>query len=235
MTYQLSLPGCLPTRPETVKDAVTAYSRNPMFWRDQVSFDFYSTLKNLLDKNMKEISSPLNINWYIHTLSTADRMMSDADQAISLLSDNSADGLISVLEMNLIKNKDKYMRNRTNIRVISVNETNPDRFNKYGLLVQSTEASLAHSSKGINPFLSCYSTGFRGGLHSLEINIPATQLPKLIPEQTSANFYAHGWYAKMHQELFERYWKRLNNIPEPEERKSLWNRAIEKILGLNKN
>lgn len=236
MAYQLSLPGFIPQVPETVKDSLTAYFRDTHFWRDFVSFDFYSILRNVRSANRKEITDPLKIHWYVQTLSTADRMMDDANCSISLLSDNSADGLLDILERNLRKNHYAYLRSKTNIRVISVNETNQERFieyNQYSPLVQLTMAQPISPSKGINPFLVCYSGRGGGGFSSLEIEIPTTQLSRLSPEQTSATFYAHGCFPRMHQEIFDAYWNRLNNIPEPEKPKSLPRRILEKLLGLN--
>jgi len=82
--YQLSLPGFIPTKPKTVRDSLTAYFRETHFWRDLVSFDFYSTLRNIAGSEGKEITDPLHLQWYISILSTADKMMSDATTSISV-------------------------------------------------------------------------------------------------------------------------------------------------------
>ncbi|VVB78128.1 Uncharacterised protein [uncultured archaeon] len=232
--YQLSLPGYTPTRPETVKDALTAYFRETHFWRDSLSFDFYNSLKKLKDNNGKSIDDSLELNWYISTLATADHMIDNARGAISVMSDNSADGLLDVLGKNLANGRDKHIR--TNIRVISVNETNPERFDEYNKKyggtnsrVQMSMACVRGPSHEICPFLVCQDYS---GFSSLEIKVPTYILSMLPPERTRATFYANGWYPKMYQETFDMYWRKLNNISEPEKPKSLFKRAVDRLLGV---
>jgi len=228
MSYQLYLPGCSPTKPENIGDSVAAFLGDPEFWRDMVCPDYYSLFKNL----RKEIKEPFNLNYYPSILSTADRMIENERDSISLFSSNSKDGILDLLERNLDKNQDLYLTKRTEIRVISLNEEDENRFAKYDEeLVKLAIGHVSNPKKGLDSFLVCGSSKGNYRSCSLKIDSKSLDFYKLPTNRTSAVFYAYGVSPKADQTCFNAMWDKLKDIPEPEKPKSFPRRVLKKMFG----
>ena len=131
--------------PETVEEATHAFPRNPDYW-NKFFIDTYTLLRDARtggdqDKGDK-ITNEISVFNYLNTLIIANRMIQGARYSISLLTDNDADGLLRVLTKNLRQNHREYKSRGTDIRVISLNESYPNRLRNHRDISQFSSAKL---------------------------------------------------------------------------------------------